>query len=266
MCLNGGVRAKSKEFTLAIASALVVGVGERQGIGAAVAALLAEKGLHVYIVGRTPEKLNKRVAEIHKSGGSAQALVADSTLEADLQAVFSEIEKEGRTLDVVIYNTGRNVPSPFLQSDEVLLEDHWRRWVFGAFIVAQQSLRVMLRQKIKNGNRGTLIFTGASASLRGKPMFSGFSAAKGGLRAMAQSIAREFGPHGIHVAHVVIDGLVNGAIVREFGPLGRLLIKRKGDAGSLLPDEVAKSFWMLHQQSPTAWTHELDLRPYKEGF
>jgi NAD(P)-dependent dehydrogenase (short-subunit alcohol dehydrogenase family) len=246
--------------------ALVVGVGERQGIGAAVAALLAEKGLHVYVVGRTAEKLNARVREIRAKGGNADALIADSTSETEVRALFTHIQQTNQVLKVVVYNTGRNIPSPFLKADVHLLEGHWQRCVLGAFVVAQEALKMMLAQESEQGVRGTLIFTGASASLRGKPMFAGFSASKGALRAMAQSIAREFGPQGVHVAHVVIDGLVNGAIVREFGPLGRLLIKRKGNAGALLPDEVAKSFWMLHQQSPTAWTHELDLRPYREGF
>ena len=169
-------------------------------------------------------------------------------------------------LRFVVYNTGRNLPAALLDSDQRLIEGHWRRCVLGGMLVGQAAVRQMLDQPEEGGQRGTIIYTGASASMRGKPMFAAFASAKAAARAMAQSMAREFGPKGVHVGHIVIDGLVDGAIVRSFGGLGKLLLRNKGENGALHPDEVAQAFWMLHQQQPTAWTQEMDLRPYKEVF
>jgi len=248
-------------------AAVIVGVGERQGIGGAVACLAAANGLHVFVGGRTQAKLDAIVSEIQRDGGKATAVVLDCTKPADIDRLFSIVDKSGLPLSLIVYNTGRNIPAPFLESNRALEDGHWRRCVYGAFLVSQHAIRRQLHNPQDTAGRGSILFTGASASLRGKPLFAGFSAAKAALRAMAQSIAREFGPQGIHVAHVVIDGLVDGAIVRSFGAgLGQLALGRKGSGGALLPDEVAKSFWMLHQQPRTAWTHELDLRPYKESF
>lgn len=248
-------------------TALIIGVGDRNGIGGALAVKAASEGLHVFMVGRTEGKLDPIIAEIERADGSATALVADSTVAADIEAVFKQVAASGKPLQLVVYNTGRNVPSPFLKSDIQLLDDNWKRCVLGGFLVGQAALRQMLSQDEIDGQRGTILYTGASASLRGKPMFSGFSAAKAGLRAMAQSMAREFGPQGVHVGHVVVDGIVGGAIVKKLDAgIGKLILNRKGPDGALKPDEVAKSFWMLHKQARTAWTHELDLRPYKESF
>jgi NAD(P)-dependent dehydrogenase (short-subunit alcohol dehydrogenase family) len=247
--------------------ALVVGVGDRQGIGGALSVLLGRQGLHVFMVGRTPGKLEPLIADIQAQGGTAQALTADCTQPADMQQVFSSIRESRRNLRFMLYNTGRNIPSAFLESELSELDAHFKRGAYGGLLAGQGALELMLQQSSEHGHRGSIIYTGASASLRGKPMFAGFSAAKAGLRAMAQSMAREFGPQGIHVAHVLIDGVVDGAIVQQFGSgIGRFLLKRKGRDGSLQPDEVAKAMWMLHQQPPRAWTHELDLRPYKESF
>ncbi len=243
---------------------MVIGVGARRGIGAATAIRAAAGGLHVLIAGRTQEKLDSIVAEIASNGGSATAVVCDSTVATDVDLLFSQVGE--RKLRLMLYNVGRNIPAPFLQNERELLTGHWRRCVLGATLAGQAAVRHMLAQEAED-HRGTILYTGASASLRGKPLFAGFAAAKAGARAMAQSMAREFGPQGIHVAHVVIDGVVDGEIVRSgWGPLGQLLLRNKGEDGALLPDEIAATCWSLHRQPTTAWTHELDLRPYREAF
>ena len=246
--------------------AIIVGAGERQGIGGAVAALMAQQGMHVFVAGRTQSKLQGLADSIEAEGGNVSVVVTDCTKPADIEALFDQALATGGELRFVLYNTGRNLPAPFMDSSDRLVEGHWRRCVLGGMLVGQAALKVMLKQPDHGRGKGTIIYTGASASLRGKPLFAGFSAAKAGVRAMAQAMAREFGPQGVHVGHIVIDGLVNGAIVRSVGPVGKFLLRQKGDDGALLPDEVAKSFLTLHQQQKTAWSHELDLRPYKESF
>lgn len=252
---------------MTMSCALIVGVGDRSGIGGAVSALLGEQGLHVVMLGRTEGNLDPLIAEIKAAGGSAEALVADCTLPEDMQRVFAHLDNLGTPLRFVLYNAGRNIPSAFLKSDVALLDGHFKRGAYGGLLTGQGAVRMMMNQDGDAGHRGSIFYTGASASLRGKPMFAGFSAAKAGLRAMAQSMAREFGPQGIHVGHVVIDGMIDGAIVQEFGGgMGKLILNRKGEDGALQPDEVARAFWTLHQQPRSCWTHELDLRPYKEAF
>lgn len=248
-------------------AALIIGVGDRNGIGGALAVKVAKEGLHVFMVGRTEGKLDPIIAEIERGNGLATGIVADATQADDIERVFKELSNAGKPLQLVVYNAGRNIPSPFLKSDIEMLDNNWKRCVLGGFLTGQAALRQMLKQDGSTGHRGTILFTGASASLRGKPMFAGFSAAKAGLRAMAQSMAREFGPQGVHVGHVVIDGIVDGAIAQKLDAgIGKLILNRKGQDGALKPDEVAKSFWMLHTQAPSAWCHELDLRPFTESF
>ncbi len=247
--------------------AVIVGVGARAGIGAAIAEHAAGEGLHVYLAGRTQQKLDAVADAIRQAGGTATPVICDSTQERDVQALFAQVADSGAALRLVVYNVGRNIPAPFLQSDAQLIEGHWRRCVLGGLLVGQAAVRLMLEQEPLNGQLGTVLYTGASASMRGKPMFAAFAAAKAGLRNLAQSMARELGPQGIHVAHVVIDGVVDGEIVRSFGGgVGRLLLNRKGADGSLQPSEVAENFWAVHQQHRSAWSHELDLRPYRESF
>ncbi len=234
------------------------------GVGAAVSVLAASHGLHVFVVGRTQSKLDKIVEEIEAGGGAATAVVADCTDADEIQAVFEQIAASGQPLCFAVHNMAApNMPTEFLKTDIEFFETHWRRATFGGFLAAQAVVKQMMKQK--GMHRGTLIFTGASGSLRGKAKFSAFAAAKAGLRAMAQSIAREFGPEGIHVGHVIIDGIIDGQFVRDAGGnLANMWIKSKGKDGSLKPDEIAKAYWMLHEQERSAWTHELDLRPYNE--
>lgn len=243
--------------------AVVVGAGSRQGIGGALCARFAAAGMHVYAAGRSPDKLEPLVAEIVKAGGAATAVTADATKAAEVRALFERVAADGRVPDLVAFNAAeRNLPKPFLEMTPEFVEQMWRAGCFGGFLVGQEALRRMLPQKC-----GTLIFTGATASLRGRAKFGGFASAKAALRNLVQAMAREFGPQGIHVAHVVIDGVVDGARASEFGfGLGKAYLMTRGEDGALHPDAIAEQYWQLHQQHRSAWTHELDLRPYKESF
>ncbi len=242
--------------------AVIVGVGAREGIGGAMSVLAASKGLHVFVAGRTAARINRIVEEIHQNGGEATAIATDSTDEQAVKALFEKVAASGLPLELVVYNTGGNYPSRFLNTSEVFVEGHWRRCVLGGFLTGQAALKIMLPQ-----GRGSIIYTGATASVRGRPLFGAFASAKAGLRAMAQSMAREFGPQGIHVAHVIIDGTIEGEVVRKFmRGLGWLVLRKKGKDGGLLPDQIARNYWAIHAQPRSAWTQELDLRPFKEVF
>lgn len=260
------IEAKTNPTQPAPPIAIVLGVGARQGIGAATAIAAARAGMHVFLAGRTAEKLTHIANVIEGSGGQATAVVTDSTNAMDIKRLFKQACGTGGRLQLVVYNVGRNLPASFMESSTKIIEDHWRRCVLGGTLAGQAAIRQMLEQNNGPTGRGTIIYTGASASLRGKPLFAAFASAKAGLRNMSQAMAREFGPKGIHVAHVVVDGLVDGAVVRSIGPFGKLLLKRKGPDGALKPDAIAAAFLALHAQTSSAWTHELDLRPYKEAF
>lgn len=244
------------------AAAAIFGVGPRQGIGAELCHRAAREGLHVFVNGRTPEKLESVVEDIIAAGGSAEALPADVTRETEVDAAMARIEASDHTLELVVYNAGNNRPEAFLDIRPTVFEDLWRVTCLGALLVSQKSIRLMLQQK-SEAIRQTLLFTGASASLRGKAGFSAFAAGKGALRLMVQSIAREFGPQGIHVAHVLIDGVVEGEKVRSRFPD---YIEKLGEDGALRIEAIADAYMALHRQERSAWTQELDLRPYKEQY
>ncbi|HSW13353.1 MAG TPA: SDR family NAD(P)-dependent oxidoreductase [Solimonas sp.] len=241
--------------------ALVVGVGGRVGIGAAVAKRFATEGLHVHIVGRTAAKLDEVVANIVDAGGKASAIVNTLGSEREVAALFEALGSQA--LDAVVYNAAfKNVPRRFLTTPPAFIEDNWQLSCIAGLMVGQAALRRMQPQ-----GRGTLIVTGATASLRGKPAFAAFASAKAGLRSWTLALAREAAPLGIHVAHAVIDGVVAGDRVKETGGgLGRLLVASRGKDGALLPEQIADNYWQLHAQPRGAWTRELDLRPWKENF
>ena len=245
------------------ACAVVVGAGARAGIGGALCARFAAAGLPVYAVGRTAQKLEALAAEIRGAGGTAIPVVADVAKPEEVKALFGRIGAEGRAPELVAFNAAlANVPTSLAATTPEFVEERWRVCCLAGFLVGQEAIARMLPQK-----RGTLIFTGATASLRGKPQFAAFAAAKAGLRAFAQAMARECGPKGIHVAHVVVDGVVDGDRVASFGHgVGKAFLLTKGSDGALKPDAVAESYWQLHLQQRSAWTHELDLRPFKEEF
>jgi NAD(P)-dependent dehydrogenase (short-subunit alcohol dehydrogenase family) len=239
------------------ASILVVGVGASKGVGAAVARRFAREGWPVAIAGRNEAKLAATAAELEAAGGRVVSVVGDAS-KADDARRFVEAAQALGPLAVVVHNAGSNMPAPFLKVTEERFEQHWREHALGGFQTAQAAIPVLLE-----GGGGTLIFTGASGSLRGKANFAPFAAAKAALRALAQSLAREFGPQGIHVGHVVIDGGIAGERLMSAFPE---LADRRGPDGMLDIDAIADAYWMLHHQHRSAWTLELDLRPWAETF
>ena len=238
-------------------SVLIVGVGASHGLGAAIARRFAAGGYPVAIAGRNAPKLEATLAELQASGATAVAAVGDASLAADTRR-FVEAAQGLAPLALAVQNAGSNVPSPFLKVTQELFEQHWREHVLGGFHTAQAALPVLLAQ-----GGGSLIFTGASGSLRGSANFSPFGSAKAGLRSLAQSIAREFGPQNIHVGHVVIDGGIQGERLLSRVPG---LAEQRGPDGLLQIDAIAEAYWTLHHQHRSAWTLELDLRPWAEKF
>lgn len=241
--------------------AIVFGVGAERGLGAALCRRFAAGGHHVLVSGRTPAKLEQVVRTIENAGGSAAALPADITQESDVIAAFDRAMSPGTGLDpvdLVAYNAGNNQHIDLRELTAEQFESFWRVGCYGGFLVGREAARRMVPL-----GRGTVLFTGASASLRGKPGYAHFAAAKAGLRMLAQSMAREYGPQGIHVAHVVIDGGIDGDRLRRFRPA---IVAERGEDGLLGIDAIAETYWHLHQQPRSAWAQEVDLRPYKEGF
>lgn len=238
-------------------SVLVVGVGASQGLGAAIARRFAAAGHPVVVAGRNAAKLAQTEAELKAGGATVAAVVGDASNADDVQRFVAAAEKLS-PLELAVHNAGGNQPAPFLQVTAAQFEAHWREHALGAFLLAQAALPVLLA----NGG-GSLLFTGASGSLRGKANFAPFAAAKGALRNLSQSIAREFGPQGVHVGHVVIDGGIEGERL-----LSRLpgLKDQRGPDGMLNIAEIAEAYWVLHRQHRSAWTLELDLRPWSESF
>jgi len=239
-------------------TAIVVGVGSEQGLGAALARRFAVEGHRVIVAGRTESKVSQVARAIVNNGGNAEAFRADTTIESDVIALFDFAEASGHIVDLVAFNAGNNVRHDFRTLPAELFEQTWRVATFGGFLVGREAAR-----RLAPSGKGTILFTGATASLRGKPPFTAFAAAKAGLRSLAQSIAREFGPLGIHVAHVVIDGGIDGEKLNAAVPQFRI---ERGADGLLNIDAIAEAYWYLHTQHRSAWTHELDLRPFKESF
>jgi len=239
-------------------SAVVVGVGPPRGLGAAIARRFAREGFRVTIMGRSADKLAASVEELRGSGADVESVVGDVTDEPTVRRVVTQADRPDAPLEAAIFNAGGNWPRGFREMDGEFLEGMWRVNALAGFFFAKAALDVMLPRQ-----RGTLLFTGASGSLRGKAMFGGFAQAKAALRALAQSAAREFGPQGIHVAQVIVDGAIDGDRINTFLPD---LKAAKGPDGLLDPDAIAANYWWLHQQPRSAWTHELDARPWVENW
>jgi NAD(P)-dependent dehydrogenase (short-subunit alcohol dehydrogenase family) len=239
-------------------TAIVVGVGSEQGLGAALARRFAAEGHRVIVSGRTEAKVAKVARAIVDRGGKAEAFTADATIESDVVALFDFAQASSHAVDLVVFNAGNNVRHDFRTMPADLFEQTWRVATFGGFLVGREAAR-----RLAPADKGSIIFTGATASLRGKPPFTAFASDKAALRSLAQSMAREFGPLGIHVAHVVIDGGIDGEKLNSAVPQ---LKEQRGADGLLNIDAIADAYWHLHTQHPSAWTHELDLRPFKEAF
>ena len=185
-------------------------------------------------------------------------MVGDVTDEALVRRAVAQADAADAPLEAAVFNAGGNWPKAFLEMDAAFLDGMWRVNALAGFFFAKAALEAMLPRQ-----RGSLIFTGASASLRGRAKFGGFAQAKAALRALAQSAAREFGPQGIHVAHVVVDGAIDGDRITAFLPG---LKAQRGPDGLLDPDAIAENFWQLHCQPRSAWTHEIDVRPWVEPW
>jgi NAD(P)-dependent dehydrogenase (short-subunit alcohol dehydrogenase family) len=238
-------------------SVLVVGVGALEGLGAAIARRFAEGGYPVVIAGRNAPKLEATLAALQGLGSPVTAVVGDASTPEDAQR-FVAAAQAAQPLALVVHNAGSNRPAPFLKVSAEHFEGHWREHVLGGFHVAQAALPALVAR-----GGGSLIFTGASGSLRGKANFAPFAAAKAAQRAMAQSIAREYGPQGVHVGYVVVDGGIEGERLLTFRPQ---LKDERGPDGMLNIDAIADAYWTLHHQHRSAWTLELDLRPWSENF
>lgn len=247
----------SDELRAPQGAVLVVGVGASRGLGAAVARRFAAGGYPVAIAGRSADKLAATLAELQASGATATAITGDAALAEDALR-FVAAAGELAPLAVAVHNAGGNRPSPFLQVTAEDYEQHWREHALGGFHLAQAAIPALLAR-----GGGSLIFTGASGSLRGSARFAPFAAAKAAVRNTAQSIAREFGSQGIHVGHVVVDGGIEGDRLLSRVPG---LKSERGPDGLLDPDAIAEAYWTLHHQHRSAWTLELDVRPWSEKF
>jgi NAD(P)-dependent dehydrogenase (short-subunit alcohol dehydrogenase family) len=239
------------------ASVLIVGVGASRGLGAAIARRFARGGHPVAIAGRNELKLTATARELQDAGAQVVPVVGDAASAADAGRFVAAAERLA-PLAVAVHNAGSNEPAPFLQVSEERFTRHWREHALGGFQLAQAALPVL----VAHGG-GSLFFTGASASLRGKANFAPFASAKAAVRNLAQSIAREYGPRNVHVGHVVVDGGIAGERLLARAPQ---LTQQRGTDGLLDPDAIAEAYWDLHQQQRSAWTLELDLRPWSEPF
>lgn len=237
--------------------AWVAGVGAREGLGAALARRFARAGHVVVVSGRTHERIEDVAKQIRELGGEAFALRVDLSREEDLLVALREVELRG-PLEIGVFNASEGERAPALELSASAFEQAFRTSALGGFLFGREVVRRLLPH-----GRGTLLFTGATASLRGRPPFAAFAAAKAALRSVAQSFAREFGPRGIHVAHVIIDGGIDGERLRTRAPQR---VQEAGPDGLLGLDAIAEVYFQLHAQPRSAWTQELDLRPYKEPF
>ena len=241
--------------------ALLVGAGD--AIGAAVARRFAAGGYCVCVARRDAEKSRGVVQEIVASGGAAHAhaVSTDVRNEEAVQGLFARVEAELGPVEVCLFNAGANVKAPLVETSGRLFFKAWELACYGGFLTGREAARYMVPR-----GRGTIMFTGATASVRGGSGFAAFAAAKFGLRALAQSMARELAPKNIHVAHLIIDGAIDSAAIH------RRLSAATGAMPALAPDSliqtssVAEAYWALHNQSRDGWTHELDLRPYSERW
>ena len=237
---------------------LVIGAGD--DTGAAIARAFAREGMTSCVVRRPrhAEALEALAQSIRDEGNEAVALPADARDEDAMVALIEKIETEIAPIEVAVFNIGANVRFSITETTARVYQKVWEMACFAGFLMGREVAKRMLERQ-----RGTIIFTGATASVRGSAQFAAFAGAKYGLRALAQSMARELGPKNIHVAHTIIDGAIDSTFIREVFPNADEL--RDRDA-ILNPDHIAQNYVMLHKQPRTAWTHELDLRPWAEKW
>ena len=235
--------------------AVIIGVGAEQGLGSQLAKRFASQGLHVLMASRTLSRVQERASEIRQVGGTATAVCADSS---DEEQVIELFKKAGNDLSLAVFNAGNNFPGQIIDMEAVYFENSWKSCCYGGFLFGREAIRNM----VPTGG-GTLLFTGASASLRGRPNFGAFNSAKSGLRTLAQAMAKEYGPKGIHVGHVVVDGAIAGEKIMNRIPN----FDEKLEEGQLINIEgIVDGYVFLYKQSTQAWTFELDLRTSKEKW
>lgn len=239
------------------ASVAIIGAGDH--IGAAIARRFAAGGYAVFAGRRSAEKLQPLVDSIVAAGGTCIGRALDARKE-DAVAAFLDEADACAPLEVCIFNVGANVHFPILETTERVFRKVWEMACYSGFLAGREAARIMVPR-----GRGSIFFTGATASIRGSAGFSAFASAKFGLRAVAQSMARELGPKNIHVAHLVVDAGVDTAFVRD-------LRRQRTGQDNFAPDElmdpasIAETYWQLHAQPRDAWTHELDIRPFGERW
>ena len=245
-------QAKSKRVCL------VIGAGD--GVGGAIAKAFAGDGFEVVVTRRARhvDQLETLAEEIRAAGGRAHAFGVDARSEEETIALFERIEREIGPLEAVVFNIGANVRFDIAETTARVFTKVWEMACFAGFLAGREAAKVM-----EPRGRGAIFFTGATASVRGREGFSAFAAAKAGLRAVAQSMARELGPKGIHVAHVICDGSIDGVFSRQNIPD---LDRRLAEDRVLKPADIADSYLALYHQKPSAWTHEMDLRPWSEPW
>ena len=234
-------------------TAIVIGVGPDQGLGAQLCKRFAAEGLNVLVAGRTKSALDAVVADIAAAGGRAASFVADATKEADIVALF---DQAGSDLELAIYNAGNNTPGKIIDMEADYFEQSWRVVCFGGFLFGREAVRRMVPKAV-----GTLLFTGASASLRGRTGYGAFNSSKAGLRTLAQAMAKEYASDGIHVGHVVVDGAFGGEKIRKRFPN---LADREDRLISI--EGIVDGFVFLYRQPRRAWSFELDVRTSHENW
>ena len=235
---------------------LVVGAGD--ATGGAIARRFAREGYTTCVTRRSAQKLAPLVAQIEAAGGKAHAFGSDARKEEEVTALVEQIESTIGPIEVLVFNIGANVASSVLEESARKYFKIWEMGCFSGFLNGREVAKRMVARQ-----RGTILFTGATASIRGAANFAAFAGAKHALRALAQSMARELGPRGIHVVHSIIDGAIDTTFIRDNFPERYAL---KAEDGILNPEHIADAYWMLHTQPRDTWTHELDLRPYMEKF
>ena len=234
-------------------TAIVIGVGPNRGLGAQLCKRFAADGLKVIVAGRTQSALETVAEDIRRTGGQAVPVVADATRERDIAELF---DSAGNDLDLAIYNAGNNTPGKIVDMDAGYFEQSWRVVCFGGFLFGREAIRRMLPNKA-----GTLLFTGASASLRGRPGYGAFNSAKAGIRVLAQAMAKEYAADGIHVGHVIVDGAIAGDKIFQRFPEA---VSREESLIDI--KAIVDAFAFLYGQPPRGWSFEVDVRTSREKW
>lgn len=235
---------------------LVIGAGD--ATGGAIARRFAREGYIACVTRRSADKLAPLIEQIRAEGGQAHGFGSDARKEEEMAALVQKIETEIAPIEVAVFNIGANVRFGITETTARVYFKVWEMACFAGFLMGREAAKVMLPRR-----RGTILFTGATASLRGREGFAAFAGAKHGLRALAQSMARELWPQGIHVAHPIVDGAIDTEFIRSNFP-ERYALREQG--GIVSPDSIAEVYWQLHQQPRDAWTHETEIRPWMETW